>query len=160
MRGGYLKVMFRHGRPLAAYYYLPRGPGQKTHHVLRIEPGLVVDFARDGRPTGVEITAPNKLSLAALNRVLRDLGFSAVTRSEVGPLLAAWGGRRQEFEGAQAFIEGTHGRARPRLWTSRYRVRCGSPVIPEPLASKAFGSGSQTRRTAGDELRFVPLSTP
>jgi hypothetical protein len=89
MRGGYLEVMFRHGRPLAAYYYLPRGPGQKSHHVVRIEPGLVVDFASDGHPIGVEITAPSKLSLAALNRVLRGLGFSPVTRREVGTLLAA-----------------------------------------------------------------------
>ena len=88
MKGPYLEVTFRHGRPLAAYYYLPRRAGQKSHRVVRIEPGLVIDFARNGRAIGVEITAPSKLSLAVLNRVLRDLGFSPVTRSEVAPLLA------------------------------------------------------------------------
>ena len=89
MRESYLEVTFRHGRPLAAYYYLPRRPGQKSHRTRRVEPGLVIDFARDGQAIGVEITAPSKLSLAALNRVLRELGFPRVTRSELAPVLAA-----------------------------------------------------------------------
>jgi hypothetical protein len=50
MRGPFLEVTYRHGRPLAA---------------------------------------PSKLSLAALDRVLRELGFSPVTRKDVAPLLAA-----------------------------------------------------------------------
>jgi hypothetical protein len=49
----------------------------------------VVDLARDGHPIGIEITAPSKITVAALNRVLTKLGLSRVTRSELGPLLAA-----------------------------------------------------------------------
>jgi hypothetical protein len=89
MRESYLEVTFRHGRPLAAYYYLPRRPGQKSHRTRRVEPGLVIDFARDGQPIGVEITAPSKLSLAALNRVMRELGAPLVTRNDLAPVLAA-----------------------------------------------------------------------
>jgi hypothetical protein len=89
MRESYLEVTFRHGRPLAAYYYLPRRPGQKSHRTRRVEPGLVIDFARDGQPIGVEITAPSKLSLAALNRVMRELGAPRVTRNDLAPVLAA-----------------------------------------------------------------------
>jgi hypothetical protein len=89
MRESYLEVTFRHGRPLAAYYYLPRRPGQKSHRTRRVEPGLVIDFARDGQPIGVEITAPSKLSLAALNRVMRELGAPPVTRNDLAPVLAA-----------------------------------------------------------------------
>jgi uncharacterized protein YuzE len=89
MKESYLEVTFRRGRPLAAYYYLPRSSGQKSHTTRRVERGLIIDFARDGRPIGIEITAPTKVSLAALNRVLRELGFPAVTRDDLAPVLAA-----------------------------------------------------------------------
>ena len=89
MKEPYLEVTFRHGRPLAAYYYLPRRPGQKSHRTRRVEPGLVIDFARGGQPIGIEITAPGKLSLAALNRVLREFGFPAASRDDLAPVLAA-----------------------------------------------------------------------
>jgi len=83
MKEAYLEVTFRRGRPLAAYYYLPRRPGQKSYRTRRVEPGLVIDFARDGKPIGIEITAPSKLSLAALNGVLRELGVPLATRDDL-----------------------------------------------------------------------------
>ena len=85
----YLEVTFRHGRPVAAYYYLPRRAGEKSYRTALAEPGLVIDFNRLGKPIGIEITAPTKLSLSALNRVLRDLGFPAVKRADLAPLRAA-----------------------------------------------------------------------
>jgi uncharacterized protein YuzE len=89
MNAAYLEVKFRRGRPIAAYYYLPRKTGQKSHRARRIEPGLVIDLSRDGQAIGIEITAPSKVSVAALNRVLTKLGLSRVTRDELAPLLAA-----------------------------------------------------------------------
>ena len=53
----------------------------------RIEPGLVIDSCRGGQPIG--ITTPQKLSLAALNRVLRQFGFAPVKRAELTTVLAA-----------------------------------------------------------------------
>jgi hypothetical protein len=50
---------------------------------------MVVDYSRSGRPIGIEITAPTKLTLAALNRVLRKLGFAAIRRADLAPLRAA-----------------------------------------------------------------------
>jgi hypothetical protein len=85
----YLEVTYCHGRPIAAYYYLPRHVGQKSYRTLRVEPGLVVDLSRSGQPLGIEITAPGKVSVAALNRVLTRLGASRVSRAELAPLLAA-----------------------------------------------------------------------
>lgn len=85
----YLEVTFRQGRPLAAYLYLPRGPREKSHRTSKAEPGLVIDFNRSGKPIGIEITAPSKLTLAALNKVLRDLGLQPVSRSDLAPLRAA-----------------------------------------------------------------------
>jgi len=85
----YLEVTYRRGRAIAAYYYLPRRPGQRSVRTRRVEGGLLVDYARGGRPIGVEITTPGTLSIAAFNRVLRELGFPPVSREEVAPLVAA-----------------------------------------------------------------------
>jgi len=89
MNESYLEVTFRHGRPIAAYLYLPRRPGQRSYKTRQVEPGLVIDLSRSGRPIGIEITAPTKLTLATLNRVLRELGLPAATRIDLAPLRAA-----------------------------------------------------------------------
>jgi uncharacterized protein YuzE len=89
MKSSYLEVTFRHGRPLAAYLYLPRQPKDKSQRTERVEPGLIIDYSRRGNPIGIEITAPAKLSAAALNRVLRRLGVPTVTRADLAPLRAA-----------------------------------------------------------------------
>jgi len=89
MKNSYLEVTFRHGRPLAAYLHLPRRPADKSYRTLKAEPGLLIDFNRSGQPIGIEITAPAKLSAAALNRVLRRFGFPPVTRADLAPLRAA-----------------------------------------------------------------------
>jgi len=89
MKQPYLEVTFRHGRPLAAYLYLPRRDGEKSYRTSRVDPGLVVDFSRRGKPIGIEITAPSKLTLGALNRTLRALGLGPVKRADLAPLCAA-----------------------------------------------------------------------
>jgi Protein of unknown function (DUF2283) len=89
MKSSYLEVTFRNGRPLAAYLYLPRRPNDKSYRTAKAAPGLVIDFNRRGTPIGIEITAPAKLSMAALNRVLRRLGLPLVTRADLAPLRAA-----------------------------------------------------------------------
>jgi len=89
MKEPYLEVTFRHGRPIAAYYYLPRGTDQKSARTRRVEPGLVIDFTAEGQPIGIEITAPAKVSLAALNAVLKELGQAPATEADLAPVLAA-----------------------------------------------------------------------
>jgi len=89
MREPYLEVTFRHGSPIAAYYYLPRRPGQKSYRTRLVAPGMVIDFSRSGHALGIEITAPSKLTLATINRVLRQLGCTPLKRADLAPLLAA-----------------------------------------------------------------------
>jgi uncharacterized protein YuzE len=89
MKEPYLEVTFRHGRALAAYYYLPRQAGQKSVRTRRVEPGLIIDYAADGRAIGIEITAPSKLSLGALNAVLDELGHDRASQTDLAPLIAA-----------------------------------------------------------------------
>jgi uncharacterized protein YuzE len=89
MKQRYLEITFRNGRPLAAYFYLPRNPGDKSSRTMRCEEGLLIDYAEDGRAIGIEITAPSKLSLDALNQALTQAKQDPATAEELGPLVAA-----------------------------------------------------------------------
>ena len=89
MNDSYLEVTFRHGRALAAYYYLPRRPGEKSARSREVEAGVLVDFSRGGRPIGIEITIPGRMTVIRMNRILRQLGQSPVTRRDLAPLRAA-----------------------------------------------------------------------
>jgi hypothetical protein len=53
------------------------------------EPGIVIDFGSDGKPLGIEITAPSVTTLADLNRVLIELSEVPATEQELRPLRAA-----------------------------------------------------------------------
>lgn len=52
MRLSYLEVTFQRGRPLAAYLYLPRAPGDKSDHVKQADSGLLVDYTASSSPDG------------------------------------------------------------------------------------------------------------
>jgi hypothetical protein len=89
MKQRYLQVTYRRGRALAAYLYLPHPPDLTAQRTRRYEPGLIVDLASDGQPVGIEILAPQQLTLAALNRVLRGFGCAPMSRADLAPLRAA-----------------------------------------------------------------------
>ena len=89
MREPYLEVTFRHGRPLAAYLYLPRTADQKSYRTQEIASGLLVDYAKGGAPIGIEITDPSHVTLIRLNRVLHELGQPKLKSSDLAPLRAA-----------------------------------------------------------------------
>ena len=89
MKEAYLEVTYRQGQPLAAYLYLPRSSRQKSVRTRRVDPGLIIDLAANGKPLGIEITAPAQLTLTTLNRVLRELGCAPVRRADLAPLRAA-----------------------------------------------------------------------
>lgn len=89
MRDSYLEITYRHGRPVAAYLYLPRASDEKSARTERIEPGLVIDFGPSGRAIGIEITAPSAISPADLNRALANLGQAPLAINDLAPLQAA-----------------------------------------------------------------------
>jgi hypothetical protein len=89
MKEPYLEITFRHGRPLAAYLYLPREGNEKSARTEQAAQGLLVDFGASGRPIGLEITDPSVVSPATINRVLADLGLSKLSDADLAPLRAA-----------------------------------------------------------------------
>ena len=88
MKRASLEVTYRKGKPLAAYLCLPRRSGDKSVRTERPVQGLVVDYAADGRPIGIEIISPQKVNLRSLNRVLRAIRQSPLARRDLAPLLA------------------------------------------------------------------------
>jgi hypothetical protein len=87
--GLFLTVTFRGGQPWTAYLQLSGSSAERSFRCRREERGLVVDLARDGTPLGIEITAPGKIRLADLNRLLKELGAPAISEAEFAPLIAA-----------------------------------------------------------------------
>src|SRR2546427_2280121 len=60
MRGRYLEVTFRKGRAIAAYLYLPRRGTERAARVSKASAGLLIDYDPQGKPIGIEITAPGR----------------------------------------------------------------------------------------------------
>lgn len=89
MRDAYLEITFRRGKILAAYLYLPRKEGMHTLRSERVSPGMVVDFAEDGRPIGIEMTAPALVAPEMVNQLLQRLGMPGLEPEELEPLKAA-----------------------------------------------------------------------
>ena len=89
MQDPYLEITFRHGKPVAAYFYLPRSQGQSVARTELMDHGLVVDFDAAGTAIGVEITSPSAVTLDAFNSLLAKLGHSPVTHDDLAPLRAA-----------------------------------------------------------------------
>jgi uncharacterized protein YuzE len=89
MREPYLEVTFRHGRALAAYYYLPRESGVRSHRTERAADGILIDYSEADKPIGIELTAPAAVTVRALNQVLDQLGQPAIREEDLAPLTAA-----------------------------------------------------------------------
>jgi uncharacterized protein YuzE len=84
-----LQVTYRKGRPFAAYIFLDRPLGQKVVRSAEVAPEIVVDFAEDGQPIGVEIVSPVATSVDEILSVFDTLGVGPPELSELAPLVAA-----------------------------------------------------------------------
>ena len=89
MKRIFLKVTYRHGRPLAAYVQLPREAGDQIVKTERVDDVLLVDRTADNRPMGVEITDPSRFDPDRLVELLRSLGQGEIDRTDFLPLMAA-----------------------------------------------------------------------
>lgn len=84
----YLEITYRQGRPLAAYLYLDRRPGDKSTRTER-HGSWAVDFAADGRAIGIEFTQVGRVDLAAVNRILAAAHQPHLSANDLVPLEAA-----------------------------------------------------------------------
>lgn len=85
-----LQVTYRKGRPFAAYLHLSHATGEKSTRTIPTPDGLlVVDYNAAGQPVGVEITAPQAVSLERINALLQSLGQLPLADHEFKPVMAA-----------------------------------------------------------------------
>ena len=85
-----LQVTYRKGKAFSAYLHLSHQTGEKSAKTVPSADGLlVVDYAKDGKPIGVEITAPTGVPLDRLNRLLADLGETPLNEHDYLPMRAA-----------------------------------------------------------------------
>ncbi len=85
-----LQVTYRNGRAFSAYLHLSHQTGQKSAKTVPSPDGLlVVDYAANGQPLGVEITAPLAVPLERLNRLLADLAQPPLGEQDYSPVQAA-----------------------------------------------------------------------
>lgn len=85
-----LQVTYRNGQAFAAYLHLSHSTGEKSAKTMPAPDGLlVVDYGATGRPVGIEITAPQAVSLERLNQLLADLGEAPLAERDYKPVGAA-----------------------------------------------------------------------
>ena len=84
-----LQVTYRKARPFAAYIYLDRRPGDTSARTEKVTADLLVDYAEDGRPLGIEIVTPEAVPMEEILRVFDKLGLGRPAQAELAPLRAA-----------------------------------------------------------------------
>ena len=89
MKDRYLEVTFRRGKPFAAYLYLPRAVEERSVRTEEVGYGMIVDYGSNDRPLGIELTAPEQVTIERLNQVLDRLQMPPMRDEEFAPLSAA-----------------------------------------------------------------------
>lgn len=84
----FLEMSFHAGKPFAAYLHL-RHESAKVARTKEIRPGLLVDFAADGKPMGVEIVNPLQTDAQTVLAVIAEVHGGPVSLEELAPLRAA-----------------------------------------------------------------------
>ncbi len=88
MRNVDLRITYRNGRPRVGYLYLS-DPGEKSARTRPVEPAMVLDINTEGKLIGIEILAPQMVTLEAINDILKEYGLEPLQESDLAPILAA-----------------------------------------------------------------------
>jgi uncharacterized protein YuzE len=84
-----VQVTYRKGQPFAAYIYLQRSPGRRCAMTRKVSSEVLIDYAEDGTPLGIEVVSPGHVSLEEIHAAFDLIGLARPDREELGPLQAA-----------------------------------------------------------------------
>ncbi|HET7274147.1 MAG TPA: DUF2283 domain-containing protein [Longimicrobiaceae bacterium] len=84
-----LQINYQDGKPFAAYIYLSGSPGQKAFRTEEVAPEVLVDYASDGTPLGIEIVSPGYIEIEEIVQLFDRLGIGRPDPRELAPLRAA-----------------------------------------------------------------------
>jgi uncharacterized protein YuzE len=88
MIGSRLEVTFRRGKPFVAYFHLPHERSDSAADTRAFTDDLIVDYADDGRPIGIEIVSPGYVTRSEIEALLEQLGLDTELVVEFAPVLA------------------------------------------------------------------------
>lgn len=84
-----LQITYRKGEPFAAYIYLTHRPGTKSARTEQVGPELLIDYADDGTPLGIEVVSPGFVTEDEIMAAFERLGLEPPAAHELAPLRAA-----------------------------------------------------------------------
>jgi uncharacterized protein YuzE len=84
-----VQVTYRSGEPFAAYIYLGQRPGLKVVRTEEVGPDLLIDYASDDAPVGIEIVSPGYVTVEEIVAAFRKLGLTPPAPKDLAPLRAA-----------------------------------------------------------------------
>ena len=79
-----LQITYRKGKPFAAYIYLSRQHGQKSARTEAVTEDLLIDYAQDGTPLGIEIVSPGIVDIDEIQSVFDRLGLGRLGTYRTG----------------------------------------------------------------------------
>jgi uncharacterized protein YuzE len=88
-RGLSLQITYKSGKPLAAYLSLDSNGKRAVARTEEVSPDLLVDYAADGSPLGLEILSPGTVTIERVWAVFDQLGLDRPPASELSPRPAA-----------------------------------------------------------------------
>ena len=84
-----LQITYRKGKPFAAYIYLASKHRQKSVRTKQVTQDLLIDYAENGTPIGIEILSPGDVRVNEIQRVFERLNLNKPASAELEPLRAA-----------------------------------------------------------------------
>lgn len=83
-----IEVMFRKGKPIAAFFHLRDTESGRSGRQIPIRAPMVAHYDATGVPSGLEVPLPLSVHLLQINEALREIGGEAVTEADITPLRA------------------------------------------------------------------------
>ena len=86
-----LQITYRKGKPFAAYIYLSLSHqhSQKSVRTEAVTEDLLIDYAQDDTPLGIEVVSPGVVSIDEIQGIFDRLGLGRLEPAELELLKAA-----------------------------------------------------------------------
>ncbi len=81
-----IEIVFRRGRPVAAFFHLREGVSGKSGRTISLGAQLTAHYDASGHPVGLELALPTQVRLGDVNDALRELSSGPVEESDLVPL--------------------------------------------------------------------------
>ncbi len=78
-----LEIVFRKGKPVAAFFHLRAEASGKSGRTVPIRPPMTAHYDETGLPIGLEVPLPTSVPLHLLNEALRELGAPPVAEADI-----------------------------------------------------------------------------